>query len=411
MPVEPAPAQRRGIGRARAPGPDPLSATCSPGGLVPHEPERVAAEPAAVGHHDGEDGVGRDRGVDRGPAGGRIARPAWVARWCGATTAPRAPRSQPGGDERRTSRGLERHGQAPGPGAEQVLVPAQVAERQQGDAEDHEREEEDPVEAAPLRRDPAGDRADDLAQPEEHGVQAHDRAPVVRVRLGHVGEEADRRGRRAASTNRPPRRDRHEHEQQGDDVGAEVVDPERRDEHHGAARDPVQDDRRAPHVLELAAPVEQAGEEQQPADREANGHLPRLEAAHQRLVGELGAGSRTSWNSVWLVNSPSVALMAIQVGARSQTWLPRGSGRTGAAPPRVVRAPGTVRARRARGPRSDRSGTRRGRRARSRGTPSGPAPGTAAADDEPDSSRRASLPRTGRPPCPAAARRRRSRTR
>ena len=35
-----------------------------------------------------------------------------------------------------------------------------------------------------------------------------------------------------------------------------------------------------------------------------------------------GSGSRTSWNSVWLVNRPSVALMAIQVGASSHTWLP-----------------------------------------------------------------------------------------
>ena len=55
-------------------------------------------------------------------------------------------------------------------------------------------------------------------------------------------------------------------------------------------RDPVQDDRRAPHVLEPAAPVEQAGEEQQPADGQADGHLPRLEAAHQRLVRELRLG-------------------------------------------------------------------------------------------------------------------------
>ena len=72
-------------------------------------------------------------------------------------------------------------------------------------------------------------------------------------------------------------------------VRAEVVDRHAGGEHHGAADDPVQDDRRPAHVLEPAAPVEQADEEQQPADREADRHLPRLEAAHQLLVGELGA--------------------------------------------------------------------------------------------------------------------------
>ena len=35
-----------------------------------------------------------------------------------------------------------------------------------------------------------------------------------------------------------------------------------------------------------------------------------------------GSGSLTSWNSVALVNSPRVALMAIQVGASSQTCEP-----------------------------------------------------------------------------------------
>ena len=48
--------------------PEPLSADLLGRRLVPHQPERVAADPAAVGHDDGEDRVGRDGGVDRVPA-------------------------------------------------------------------------------------------------------------------------------------------------------------------------------------------------------------------------------------------------------------------------------------------------------------------------------------------------------
>ena len=36
-----------------------------------------------------------------------------------------------------------------------------------------------------------------------------------------------------------------------------------------------------------------------------------------------GFGSFTSWKIVWVVNRPSTALMAIHVGASSQTWPPR----------------------------------------------------------------------------------------
>ena len=94
-------------------------------------------------------------------------------------------------------------------------------------------------------------------------------------------------------------------------------------EHHRAAEDPVEDDRRPAHASEPAAPVEEAGEEQQPADRQAHadsgrGSKPPISSWSENR----GSGSRTSWNSVWLVNRPSVALMAIHVGASSQTWEP-----------------------------------------------------------------------------------------
>ena len=60
------PERLRRRARRRSPGavePDLLGRR-----LVPHQPERVAADPAAVGHDDGEDRVGRDGGVDRVPA-------------------------------------------------------------------------------------------------------------------------------------------------------------------------------------------------------------------------------------------------------------------------------------------------------------------------------------------------------
>ena len=125
-----------------------------------------------------------------------------------------------------------------------------------------------------------------------------------------------------ASTKSPKTAERGEHEQHdAGQVGA-VVDADGADDEQRPAAEPVQDDRRPAEVLELVAPVDEAGEEQQPADGEPDADLERLEAAHEQLVGELGSGSsRTSWKIVWVVNRPRTALIATHVGAISQTWL------------------------------------------------------------------------------------------
>ena len=56
---------------------------------------------------------------------------------------------------------------------------------------------EEPVDPAHLGRDAAQEAAADLADTEEDAVQAHDRAAVGRVRLGHVGKQTEGCRRRA----------------------------------------------------------------------------------------------------------------------------------------------------------------------------------------------------------------------
>ena len=71
----PAAAERRDVSPAAGARPDPLSATCSPARLVPHQPERVAADPAAVRHDDAQHGVRGDRRVHRVAARGQHRQP------------------------------------------------------------------------------------------------------------------------------------------------------------------------------------------------------------------------------------------------------------------------------------------------------------------------------------------------
>ena len=51
----------------------------------------------------------------------------------------------------------------------------------------------------------ADQAADDLADREEDGVEAHDRAAVGREPLGHVGQQAEGRRRRAGEDEQPAR--------------------------------------------------------------------------------------------------------------------------------------------------------------------------------------------------------------
>ena len=180
-----------------------------------------------------------------------------------------------------------------------------------------------------------------------------------------------------ASTNSPPAAIASRPRSSAGFVAPTWLMPNGRDEHHRAADDPVQDDRGPAHVLELAAPVEQADEEQQAADRERDRHLPRLEAAHQRLVRELRVRLPDELEQRLAREQPERRVDG-DPGRREQPDVaaredPPGSG---AGPHR-----GRARGRRAPAPRGAgrrtcRSGTRAGRRARWRGRRSARAPRT-----------------------------------
>ena len=122
-------AQCRGVHAARR-APGAVERDLLAGRLVPDQPERVAADPAAVGHDHAQHGVRGDRRVDRVPA---------------RAPGRRAPRPSRGGAARRRLPGSHARagrGRAAGSGigssgrhaAHLVLVPAQPADRQEGDA-------------------------------------------------------------------------------------------------------------------------------------------------------------------------------------------------------------------------------------------------------------------------------------
>ena len=73
--VEPARADRARLGAARRPPGAVQRRAAAPAASSQTEPERVAADPAARRHDDREDGVRRDRRVDRGAARAQDARP------------------------------------------------------------------------------------------------------------------------------------------------------------------------------------------------------------------------------------------------------------------------------------------------------------------------------------------------
>ena len=185
------------------------------GRLVPHEPERVAADPAAAGHDDAQDGVGRDRRVDGVAPGGQHREPGGRRevmrrddRAAGAT-----------GDPRRTGRGTAAAVSHPpsrpprarrsAPGRRRPGARSRRNAASGRSATPRNTNETRKMPSSPARRaaSPPSEAADDLAQAEEHRVQAHDRAAVVRVGLGHVGEQADRRGRRPREDEQAGRRD------------------------------------------------------------------------------------------------------------------------------------------------------------------------------------------------------------
>ena len=167
---------------------------------VPDQPERVAADAAAVRHDDAQDGVRGDRRVDgraagpqdREPGAGRevMRRDDRAARAAGERD--RGPRPL-GRSCRRDV--VERGGRAGPPtscswrrswasGTSATTSSTIVA-----------------ISIPSIPRQSAAkppiERADDLADGQEHRVEAHDRAAIGGEALGDVGEQAERRRRRA----------------------------------------------------------------------------------------------------------------------------------------------------------------------------------------------------------------------
>ncbi len=206
------------------------------------------------------------------PPARRIASPAAVARWWGATTAPRRPLARGIGTSgvacaaplirttRRAPTASPARGGAPSPGA------ARAGQREQ---EQPAGREEEAVHAQRVGHDPADQAARDLPDPEEDGVEAHDRPPVTREPLADVGQEADR-GRRGAGQDEQARREDEtgRSDRRGDDRGSGggetgmVHHQPRGDEAHPAA-DAEADDARPAEPAEPVAPPQDPGPEDQ----------------------------------------------------------------------------------------------------------------------------------------------------
>ena len=71
---QPTAAQCRRIARGCAP-PGPVQGVVAGGSGIPDQPEGVAPDAAAAGHHDPEDRVGRDRGIHGGATGSQHVQP------------------------------------------------------------------------------------------------------------------------------------------------------------------------------------------------------------------------------------------------------------------------------------------------------------------------------------------------
>ena len=142
------------------------------------------------------------------------------------------------------------------------------------------------VDAHRVRREAADEGAGDLAEGEEDAVEAHDRAAVVGVGLGDVGEQPQRGGCRAREDEQPGDGDHGQcHGDRRRHPGA-VVDRDGRGDQRGAPHDAPEDDRGPAQRLEPVAPVDEAGEEDQQPHAEADADRDRVEAPHEHLVGE-----------------------------------------------------------------------------------------------------------------------------
>ena len=180
---------------------------------------------------------------------------------------------------------------------------------------------------AAVRREAADQGAGDLADREEHGIEAHDRAAVVREALGDVGEQPEGGRRRAGQHEQPERRDR-PRPRAARAIGrpspwfttrpaATRAPPPRMPYRMIVVRRMVlnrlpQYSRPTPKMMAMAIAASVIW----------IALNPRIRA----WSGKAGF-SLANWKIDWLNHSPIDALTAIHVGASSQTWELRSSSR------------------------------------------------------------------------------------
>ena len=230
--------------------PDPLSATCSPAASSQTSQNASPADPAAVGHHDAQDGVRGDGRVHGVAAGGQDRQAGGRREVVGRDDGPAGAAGEPRRDQGRIELRLGPPGARDRLAADRCSYRRRRLMRQQRDRQQHERRRRRSRRGpAPPPATPTEDAPGDLAQPQEHRVQAHDRAAIVGVRLGHVGEQADRGRGRAGQHEQSAARDRRRSASRSGRIPSPTwLMRHRGHEQHGAARDPVQDDRRPAHA-------------------------------------------------------------------------------------------------------------------------------------------------------------------
>ncbi len=158
-------------------------------------------------------------------------------------------------------------------GPDQMFATPQAVERKDGDQQQQQARAEEPIDAAPLRGCAAEERADDLPHSQEDRVEAHHRPTVVWMRLGHVGEQAERGWRCAGKYEEY-------HEQHDDRRGDQpnapplrVVEAKDRGHHGDPTGDAEADDGGPAHPLEAVAPVQEPAKEHNQAHADADAHL------------------------------------------------------------------------------------------------------------------------------------------
>ena len=197
------------------------------------------------------------------PPARRTPRPAAVARWCGATTAPRVPRASGTGDQRPSVGHADGRPEA---GSGRWAVPTACSSPRRSWASGTSATSSRITVAMSMPSipravggDPADQRADDLPDREEDRVQAHDRAAVAAGtarRCRRAGPSAA--GVAPASTNSPNAATPAATIGTINGRPVEWLTTMPAATSASAAEDAVQDDRRPAQVLEPVAPVERA---------------------------------------------------------------------------------------------------------------------------------------------------------